>query len=43
MSNELEGRQWFIKAAIYILITCAVLALAGMESIVELITGWFGL
>lgn len=41
MSNELEGRQWFTTIIIGILIACGVIALAGMESIVELAIGWW--
>lgn len=44
MSNELEGRQWFVKQVRRVFIATAIVALLSMnESFVQLITGWMGL
>lgn len=44
MSNELEGRQWFLKQVRRFLIATIIVAILSVnESFVELITGWLGL
>jgi len=44
MSNELEGRRWFIKQVRRVLIATIIVAVLSVnESFVQLITGWFGL